>query len=362
MMGKKNKQPKQLSSLYVDPESGSTITTQSMLKTFRRCPKQAEYKYYRRLKPKSIGRPLTFGKWMHSLYEAYYKGEDWELVHAKLSSDFSKLFDEEKDKLGDLPRDCARLMRAYIWHYKAHSWDVLGVEEMLEAKLPNGSLLRIKYDMLVEDEFGTWLVDHKNFKTFPSFDDRLRDAQSSLYLWAARQMGIPAQGFIWNYVRSKPMTIPTPILNGSRLSLTTMRNCDFPTALQAVKDAGLDQKNYRDWLLSLKGQRYDPNKPQTSEFFQRYTLEKDDEMLDRVIKEYYHSSLRMHDYDFSNPDTVERIVDRSCNFMCSFKSLCQTELVGGNTELMLRKDFGLEDPMAYYYDEVQRDDRDDSTN
>lgn len=339
--------------LYVDPESGLNISTNSMMKTFRRCPKQAEYKYHLRLKPKILSTPLTRGKWMHSLLEAYYKGKDWKKVHKKLTSDFNKLFDEERDKLGNLPKECEALMVGYLWHYKAHEWRVIGVEQTLETKFPDGSIFRGRYDMLIEDEYGLWLVDHKNHKTFPRFDFRLGDAQSALYLWAARKEGINVQGFIWNYLKTKPMTMPTPIQDGSRLSLTTMKNCDYPTAVRGLKAAGiaLDDPRYATWLKNLKRQRYKAGRPQTSEFFQRHILEKSDAMLDRVAMEYYHTSLRMHDYDFSVSDAVERVVNRDCTYMCSYTNLCQTQLLGGNDALILRKEFKKGDPMDYYYDE-----------
>jgi hypothetical protein len=341
--------------LYIDPETGANISTNSMLKTFLRCPKQAEYKYYRRLKPKHLGAPLTRGKWLHSLFEAFYLGEDWKLVHAKYVSDFRKLFDEEKDKLGDLPTECMRIMLGYIWHYKHHSWTVLGVEQMIEAELPDGTIFRGKYDMLIEDEFGIWLVDHKSHKTLPDFSFRLLDFQSARYIWAARRNGIPVQGFIWNYVKTKPQTVPTLIKDKSRLSKPTMKNCDFPTAARALKsykeEFGLDIEPYKPWLRNLKAQQFQYGMPQTSEFFRRNVLEKDDALLERALKETFHTSMRMHDYDFSQTDAVERVPERSCNFSCSYPELCQTELFGGNTDLILRRNYKVGDPMDYYYDD-----------
>jgi len=341
--------------LYVDPDTGANISTNSMLKTFCRCPRQAMYKYHRRLKPKYLGAPLTRGKWMHSLLEAFYKGEDWKAVHARYVSEFRKLFDEEKDKLGDLPTECLRLMLGYLWHYKNHSWTVLGVEGMIEAALPDGTIFRGKYDMLIEDEFGLWLVDHKTHKTLPDFGFRLLDTQSARYLWAARQNGMKIQGFIWNYLRTKPQTIPTPIQDKSRLSKPTMKSCDYPTAYRALKrykeEYGMNIQPYIPWLKNLKTQQYQHGAPQTSEFFRRSVLEKDDAMLDRVMAETFHTSMRMHDYDFAQTDAVERVVDRNCTYMCSYTALCQTELFGGNTDLILRKNYGVGDPMDYYYDD-----------
>lgn len=346
-----------LSALYVDAESGRTISTNSMLKTFLRCPKQAEYKYYRRLKPKTTGRPLTMGKWMHALLEAFYKGEDWKLVHHQLTHEYSKLFDEEKDMLGNLPVDCAVLMRAYIWHYRDHEWDILGVEQMLETEFPDGSIFRGKYDLLVKDEYGIWLVDHKNYKTMPRFDVLMLDTQAPRYIWAARRLGIPVRGFIWNILKTKPMTVPELTVKGERFKKTTMGNCDFPTAARAMKASGLDVEPYKPWLRGLKAQRYTHGGVQSSPFFQRVVIEMPDDQVDRVAVSSFHTSMRMHDYNFAVTDAVERVPDRSCGFMCSYPELCKTELLGGNTDLILRKQYKVADPMEYYYDERDADEK-----
>ena len=94
--------------LYLADDGVTPVTTQSMIKAFRQCPREAYYKYVLRLKPKVRSLQLTRGKWMHSLLEAYYKEKSgiktlpWREVHDQLASDFRKLFDEEKEKLGDL--------------------------------------------------------------------------------------------------------------------------------------------------------------------------------------------------------------------------------------------------------------------
>src|SRR5690242_9726413 len=93
---------------------GIPVTTQSMMKTFRRCPREVLYKYVERLQPKVVSKPLTRGKWVHALLEAHYKGMDWKEEHRRWCSRFNKLFDEEKDHLGDLPNEIKRLMDSYF--------------------------------------------------------------------------------------------------------------------------------------------------------------------------------------------------------------------------------------------------------
>jgi PD-(D/E)XK nuclease superfamily len=339
--------------LYVDEESGKSISTHSMLKTFKRCPKQTEYKFVERLKPRVVTKPLKRGQWVHQLLEAYYKGEDWEDVHDGLSKDFSKLFDEEKEHYGNLPVECRNIMESYLWHYAYDEWKIHEVEFILDTPFPDGTIYRCKIDLMIEDEFGLWLVDHKTLAKIPDINFRILDAQSALYLWAAAKNDIPVQGFIWNYVRTKAPTVPKMTKKG-RLSARKI-DTDYPTMLRALEEYKLvkrkGKKLYmtpatKKLLTPLLAQRYRHGEPQTSEYFQRHILEKDRDMLQRVAKDNYKTSQRMHSYFPTK--VVERVPDRSCAWTCSFLNICTVELFGGNSKLLRRRNFTEADPLSYY--------------
>lgn len=343
-------------------EDGRNLSTHSMLKTFRRCPKQAEFKYAKRLKPRRMGVHLKRGKWIHELLEIYHSGGDWRAHHAKLSVEFNTMFDEEKEYYGDMPTEIAHLMASYVWHYKNDPWIVHDVEFQLDCEFPDGSLYRGKVDALIENEFGLWLVDHKSHKTLPDHNFRLLDAQSALYLWAARENGLKVQGFIWNYIRWKAPTKPKLAYAGtSRQRLSTREiDTDYPTFAAEVKRLRDEEDleitpEIRQKLEQLKGQRYAHGATQQSSFFRRDVLEKDDAMLDRVMAENFHTSLRMHDYDFERTEMVERVVGPSCKFSCSFIDLCTVELMGGDLRYLLKQNYQVGDPNDYYNDRVETD-------
>lgn len=341
-------------------ENGKDLSTHSMLKTFRRCPKQAEFKYAKRLKPRMLGKPLRRGKWIHSLLETYHMGGDWRHTHAALSAEFNEMFDEEKDYYGDMPTEIAIIMEGYIWHYRDDPWEYKEVEFQLDAEFPDGSMYRGKVDALIENEYGLWLVDHKSHKSLPDHNFRLLDAQSALYLWAARENGMKIQGFIWNYLRWKPPTVPSMAYKGTKRQRLSTRSIetDYPTFARAIKaykgEYGLEiTPELRDHAKYLQGQRYRHGEPQTSPFFRRDILEKDDRMLDRVMGENFHTSLRMHDYDFTDTDMVERVVSPSCAFSCSYTDLCTVDLLGGNTRPLIKQNYIVGDPNDYYNDRVE---------
>jgi hypothetical protein len=334
-------------------QDGIPISTHSMIKVMRRCPKQAQYKYQDRLKPRMTGRPLQMGKWMHWLLEAFYKGEDWRAVHRDLCRQYSALFDEEKEMLGNLPHDCLELMLSYIWHYKGENWKVHEVEFQVETHWPDGGIYRGKIDMLIENAYGLWIVDHKNHKNLPSSSYRLKDSQSALYVWAAREMGIPVLGFIWNYLKTASPSIPKLTLKGDRF-YKKLGDTTYVTFVRELKRLGIPRDDPRavEIVERLERDRYEPGKTQTSPFFARHVLERDDAMLARVVKEAYRTHRRLHTPgQFSDRDSVERVVDRSCDFMCSYTKLCETELYGGMTQNLINQNFRIGDPQSYYNDE-----------
>lgn len=340
-----------MGSIYRDPETGASIATHSMLKTFRRCPMQTRYKYLLRLKPKITGKPLHRGSWIHKLLEVHYKGGDWEAEHQQLSLKFNEMFDEEKEQYGDLPREIRQLMQSYFWHYQKHDWKILDVEFTLETELPDGTFYRGKIDLLVEDQYGLWIVDHKSHKRLPEFGYRLLDSQSALYIWAALRNHIPVQGHIWNYIRTKSPTVPQLLKTGDRISRRAI-DTDYLTYGRALKKYGISiTGDYALRLRQLKAQQYQHGEPQLSSFFRRDILEKSNEMVRRVAQEGYHTARRMNDYPWDKEGSIERVPDRSCTFTCDYMDLCTTELFGGDIRPLIRQRYQVIDPMYYYYDE-----------
>lgn len=355
--------PLGLPALYED--GGKRVTTHSMLKAYLACPKQAQYKYAERLKPKRLTRrdqPLRRGIWVHELLQAYYEGKDWREVHRTNTAKFNSLMDVEKEELGDLPTECLRLFKSYLWHYGAnkddpfHGWNVLGAEMTFEAVWPDSNdgldIYRCRVDLLVEDMYGLLIVDHKTHKVLPSHTFRTLDAASPLYIWAARESGYDVRGFLWNYLRTKAPTKPQLVYVGKpqeRLSTKDI-DTDWPTYARAIKEYGLDHTTepYATKLRTLKSQRWREGFPQTSPFFQRVGLDKDDEMVAKAIATAMRTRDRMHN-DFDDFDVTERNMGRPCDW-CTFNGLCTTEMFGGMGDHIRRQQFKVADPLDYYHD------------
>lgn len=340
-----------MTDLYIDDASGKVVMTNSILKSARRCLKATQYKYYDRLKPKVVGQALYRGKWVHACMEAHYKGFDWEEEHKQWCGKYSKLFDEEKAKLGDLPNEIRNLMNGYFWHYKNdQDWKVLETELTIEADILDGVLFRCRVDNMVETPYGIYLVDHKTHKNLPSHEFRLLDTQSPLYVWAARKAGYPVVGFIWNYLRSRPQSHWRFTKQGDLYK--RIGDTDYPTARADLIAAGFNPKNakWRPQLDALKAIRYEHGAPQTSPFFRRDTMERDAEMMKQVLREARHTIKRLRKYPFHKTEFVERSPNWTCDRWCDFHSICTTELAGGNVDFIRRKQFQEADPLEYYED------------
>lgn len=327
------------------------VINHGMVKSYRRCPNQFRYKYVEQIQPRIYNRPLTRGTWFHELLEAHYTGKDWRRIHKRRCREYAELFDEEKEKLGDLPHEMKALMLSYLWHYRNESeWQVLEVEKKIECEMPDGRLFRGKVDMLIQDDWGTWLVDHKTHQRFPSLTARQLDVQSPMYIWACWQLGIKVDGFIWNYVKTIAPSTPTLLKDGSRFS-KKLGDTDYYTFARALKLSRLPVDDYRDTLERLRAQRFEHGKVQTSSFFQRHVLERGDSSLQQAVREFLVTRDKIASYDF-NPDWTERHNDRSCDWMCDYQDLCIAELHGNNTKPLMRN-FKTANPFDYYDDKLK---------
>lgn len=336
--------------------SDDLIITNSLIKSVKGCLQATKYKHVELLGPKyNRSKPLKRGTWFHYLLEAKYKGLSVTDAHKEMIVQYGKLFDEEKEALGDLPYEMAALYKAYNWHYRSDaSWKIHEVEIKLEAELPNGMQGQGKADMLVEDEYGLWAVDHKTHNTLPSTDFRLRDFQSPFYIWMFRKCGIPVRGFIWNYVVP---TAPSPLKfnKDGHLSKRQPSVMDYPTALRSAKEHdALDDPEVQEVLDRLEQVRYDRDATdQHSRVFRRDLMEKSDELIERVITDITMTADRYADWrerlalDPEMP--VERMVGRNCDW-CSYRTLCTAELLGTDADGVRRREYVKADPFSYYED------------
>ena len=305
--------------------------SQSKLKTFRRCPKQYEYKYIEGLEPTRKSVPLALGNWIHSMLEAHYKGEDWLETYGELTHKFNGFLAEEKEHYGDLPGISARLMNGYMdfWEEEDKNLEIISVEEDFEVDIGKGLLFKFKPDMIVKDKrdgvISCW--DHKSNKTLPDTEWRNTDIQSTLYLWALNQLGIKVDQFIFNYIRTKPPTVPR-MTKAGRMSKVKIET-DYPTLKSFIEENDLViDDNLQTWLDNLKA---------NSNFYKRISIAKPQLLTNTMIQELYSTATMINFMDSDDDLAYYRVLNKACDWDCSFQDLCNADLMGSPQANQIRK-------------------------
>lgn len=333
---------------------------QSRIKVFNRCPKQYEYKYIDLLEPKRKSRPLFLGSWVHSALETHYTKGDWRVGHKLYVDQWNKLFKEEKlalqvkgKKLGaPLPELVERIIKSYLWYYRDDGWKPVMVEQILEVETPlvikgKRFVFKGRLDLVVEDDEGLlWLVDHKTASTIPQATSfHAMDPQLMLYPWAAKiQYGIDLAGIVYNYVKSKPPSIPK--LNKDKSLSRRKISTDYPTLVRFLKANGYDINDFREVLIPLR---------KKSDFLRRYRLPREPFVTKEILKDTLSTVKRIED-----TKRFVRVITRDCSRQCAYHNLCRAELNGFDTQMMRTSDFVIgEEDYVSGSNPVEVDDEDD---
>jgi hypothetical protein len=332
--------------------------SQSSIKSFRRCQKQ--YSLRRDYAPDGMELvrrapklALSRGTWMHSLQEAHHrewaglkKNASWEAVHERNTRKFQAYFEEDRQELGDLPGECARLFAAYFrfWRDDQDRYTVAklnggkpAVEFVFKVPLTRwgiGDPFKGRVDLLVEDsEYGgLWVWDHKWVRSIPDVDDRMMSPQSLLYAWALRQLGYDIRGFLYNYGRTKAPTIPRVLKRPPGvLSQAAKMDTDYYTYLSAIRDQHGKQwkfyarTTYRDTLIRLKHR--------DKLWFRRERIPVEQDRIKRAVQELIVTARDINRRNMKHPP---RSYFYNCSHHCDYHDLCVTEFKGLDMTPLLR--------------------------
>lgn len=324
-----------------------------------RCWKKYEFQYVMGLRRKAKTVHLERGSWVHTLLEVHYAddpaktievtlggrkrvvkvGRDWRKAHKVLTHVFNNLFEEEREELGDLPAECARIMRSYLARYQEDEdehEETIAVELDEWVTLPTGDEFNFIIDqVLVRSDGGVWLRDHKTLGEFMPEQFMLIDAQLARYFWAFRQLkefrslSRRLRGVEFNEIRTKAPTIPELVnqkgstkANPKPKVLTKRANLDtdHATYMQAIRDNGFDPKEYSDILVRLDAQE--------DRFFRRTILPRDKPIVTQMMRELLMTAkdIKRHTAAGHFPRTP----DKSCTWGCDFLEPCAAQLHGAD--------------------------------
>lgn len=302
----------------------------SKSKTWRRCPKQYEYKYVEKLRRRTKNIPLEKGTWMHELLQAFYDGKDWRKQHKANKKKFMKLFEAERELLGDLPAECERLMLSYLRQYEDEDGHLRIIDTELNeyVTLPNGLRVQVVIDLVYEDHMGLWAMDHKFRGRFESTDNMRLDPQLTVYHWAAELLGYPLVGVVYNEVLTKPPTLPKLTPTG-QLERRINLFCDPYTYAQQVKAHGFDLGDYAAFIARLGARNEE-------KFFRRTYIPKDKDVVRHAMRDLNWTAQEIMEGE--RRQRFPRSFDKSCNW-CDYKDLCLTQYSGGDGEEIVRRQF-----------------------
>jgi RecB family exonuclease len=311
-------------------------TGYSMVKSYRRCPKQYEFKYIRNLQRKRPAPPLIRGTILHELLDARALRSMKKATRTAKSilnayaEKFGSLFREERETYGDsFLEDIGRVWDNYERAYKDDGWKYEASEEELTTELEKGIIFKGHLDKRVITKDRRWIVDHKTHKTIPTEEARFNDYQILLYLWTYNRevpKGERADGLIWDYLRTKPPTIPEPLKKGG-LSIAQNQDTDYFTYSTELSKLKLDPKPYAEFLASLK-------KRSATKFFLRVPLpEPSTEMTQQVVEDVKITTISMRDAKH-----FPRNPTRDCSW-CEYYRLCSSELRGLDSKFIEKTEF-----------------------
>lgn len=323
----------------------------SRIKAWRRCARQYNYKYVRNLKRKAPRLTLLRGSILHEMLHAHATKQDVETVLEKYSTAYRSLFAEERETYGSIIEDCRCIFRGYLRRWREDDTVFLASEVQIRTQLLDNMEFVGTIDKIARSQERLWLVDHKSHQRLPDESARMNDLQLVFYVWAwnrehTRAEGV--EGILWDYLRTKLPTIPERLKNGE-LTRRANIDTDYYTYHRAIKEAGLDPKDYAEILERLRGQA-DP-------FYRRVKLPLARTPLEETIVNEARLTAQTIRALARTAAGAVRTLDRTCD-QCEFYSLCSAELRGHDWKFIQKNEY-TERPEEVYNAQESNEEFDD---
>lgn len=300
-------------------------TSYSKLKDWKWCRQLYYYRHVEGLRPRKKSNPLYMGSMLHDMLEVFNKGGEWRIILGDYKRRFEKLFIIEQEDLGDIVESAERIMEGYIKKWGEPFPFITIEEKMTGIKFIRGTDLTIKTDGVIEDK-GQWLIEHKSTKRFSPDQLSLFNPQGILYLWGLRQRGIKVKGILWDYIRTKPPTIPRVLKDGT-VSRKQSIDTNYDTYLNTILTSGNDAADYVDFLDMLK------NKGEV--FYRRTLLVIPEPTIKLVIDDLKQTAIEISRLQYYPTRNINTITCRGCQF----RRVCEAVLNNLDADFIKKKDF-----------------------
>lgn len=339
----------------------------SEYQSFLNCRKQWYYQWVEGIEPKKPDGKLFFGTLFHKWLETYYNN-NCNTMLADLETSVWLNEQDMKDMEQTEIDEMLKLFHGVAVHYhntygeSDRNWKVLGTEIEFLVLLQDDLYYTGTIDLIYEVDGKVRFADHKTVASLTMYEEKSRmDRQISRYWWVLKKLsegvakvrdrtpgvdrwityheleGKEIDGFDYNLIAKdfprepkvlklkKNQTVP-------ELSKDKAQKTTYDKYMAKLVELKLGVDGYEEMLDMLK------NKPDP--FLKRVNVLRTDAELEAAMFEFMYTANDMHDVrllieNIHNVDALTyRNIGTHCEHMCSYKSLCQTAIEGGNVSLV----------------------------
>lgn len=300
---------------------------QSSIKTWMQCKRKYHYKQVEGLRKKRISRPLKFGTLVHESVETIIEGESFGSYLANI--DPVEVDSDEED----IRQTLSDIMHEYQLKWKGDGLRYLKAksgkksEHKFHMHLCKGIELSGTIDGGARTEDGRrWLVEHKTFSKEWDESQRWRNLQSTLYYPAFEELfGRSAAGVMWDYIYSKPPSIPKLTKKGkvSEAAIVTLP----VTVNRFIAENKLKSSQCASLIRA--------GEAGVDRYFKRIHTPRN-ARVERVMTNEAISIAREMQKGHGTQKT--RSIDRHCSW-CEYEPLCRARLLGQDYKFVKRTQY-----------------------
>lgn len=304
------------------------------------CLRKYQYAQVDKLVPKYdlLAPNIRKGIWMHALLAAYHNGGDVTQELTRLV-DWATSNGIAAEKIEEASLFCSNLIGQYTDYYEDPSrlekWEVISTEYPYTLELPKiGVTLRATVDMVIKNNRGIFIVEHKTTSDIPNPNWRAVDPQTMLQLILVQKAGIQVDGVLFNYLLTKEPPVPRVTKDGlfykTELTTTTAAfEKAWPEVRAKWKGTFGEMEKYKDEEMARM--------VNDSAWFQRYYVFRPDEALVETLKDVA-GVIRMVKQAEEAGHYPRNFHIITCQRFCSYSELCVTEYIHGRKAEGLRQE------------------------
>lgn len=302
----------------------------SRIGSWRKCHYAHYLKYVMKLVRKVKAEPFQRGSIVHECIEAYHNGKSWKKPLDKFEKEFYKsTFAEERVEMGDIPKMVRELLENYFYFYEDEEFEFVTNELHFELPLTKDITIEGYIDAVVKDGRNKlWTKEYKTYSRMPDREFLVFNNQAAIYIWAMHELGYEPEGMMWDILKAKEPTKPVITKKTKQLSLAKLDSTPY-TVEKGIRELGLDPKKYRDFIDS---HNYDG-------YFLRHQIRLNKNVVNSIMEDTISTAVEI----MEKGDTLkDRNLSRDCSW-CSYKGICQAELMGLDTDYIIEHEYELKE-------------------